>query len=93
MDTTVMLTAEEAELFMRFREHQTEFKQLLEAGLFGIKSGSAEIHFDIDGALASIDMHFRVFRRVRGVVVIQKPVDKVGSNESLSTTPVDKVAS
>ena len=36
---------------------------LVEAGVFSIKNGSAELHFDSMGRLASIDVHQKAFRR------------------------------
>lgn len=49
-------------------EHLALFNLLYQAGIFSIKNGSAEIHFNSDGAIAAIEVHQKVYRR---------PVDKI----------------
>jgi hypothetical protein len=61
--TSIELDAQEAEDFMAWRQHQDLFKTLLDAGVFGVSNGSAEIHFTSSGDIGSIDLHFRVFRK------------------------------
>lgn len=41
---------------------------LKEAGVFNMANGSAEIHFNPQGQIASIDTHQKTFRRVHVVV-------------------------
>lgn len=74
--TVIELTPEEAAMFLAFREHQAAIQVLIGSGVFNIRNGSAELHFDPRGALASIDMHVKVFRQVSPTVAVL-PVDKV----------------
>jgi hypothetical protein len=61
--TTVELTAEDAELFIKFRKHQTLFECLEQADALTTKGGSVEIHFDNLGVVRLIDVHrhYRTF--------------------------------
>ena len=59
---TIELTHEEAEAFKLFRKHQDEFVLLVHNNIFEIKNGSAELHFDSNGNLASINAHVKVWR-------------------------------
>lgn len=61
--TTLELNAQEAASFMAWREHQDTFEKLLACGVFGVRNGHAEIHFDHEGNLASASLHFKVFQR------------------------------
>ena len=63
MTTPVHLTAEDAELFKLFREHQQTFKELLESGVFTTRSGQALLSFSHDGKLMTIDVSQTIFRR------------------------------
>lgn len=58
----IELTDEEAKLFKLFREHQDEFVILVEHNIFEIKNGSAELHFDSNGNLSSVNAHVKVWR-------------------------------
>lgn len=60
--TKIELTPEEVELFKLFRKHQDEFIVLVNHNVFEIKNGSAELHFDSNGNLASINAHVKVWR-------------------------------
>lgn len=42
--TTVELTEEDAELFIEFRKHQKQFKQLLDNGVFDSLNGQKILH-------------------------------------------------
>lgn len=42
--TTIQIVKEDAELFIEFRKHQKEFKQLLENGVFDYLIGQKIIH-------------------------------------------------
>ena len=44
--TTIYLTEEEVKLFKEFRKHQTQFKQLLENGVFDFLVGEKILHKD-----------------------------------------------
>lgn len=59
---TVELSPIEAASFLKWREHQPVFETLLDSGILDIKNGSAEIHFNKLGQIASIDAHVKVFR-------------------------------
>jgi len=69
--TRIELDAQEAAAFIAWRQHQDIFQTLLDNGVFGISNGSAEIHFNSNGDIGSIDLHFKVFRKP----VIPKPVN------------------
>lgn len=56
------ITEEDALLFKLFREYQDEFRLLVEHNIFEIKNGSAEIHFDSRGNMASINAHIKVWK-------------------------------
>lgn len=59
----ITLTKDEAASFMKWREHQDAFELLLSHNIFDIKNGSAELHFNSVGHIASIDAHVKLFRR------------------------------
>ena len=59
----VYLTKADAASFKKWREHQALFELLLKHSIFDIKNGSAELHFDPAGHLASIDAHVKVYRK------------------------------
>lgn len=48
---------------------------MVEAGVFDIRNGSAELHFDSEGLLASIDLHQKAFRRQRlsTIAIVKNP--------------------
>lgn len=48
---------------------------LMEAGVFEVKNGSAELHFDSLGRLASIDLHQKAFRRgtISTIAIVKNP--------------------
>lgn len=66
----IELNAQEAQEFIAWQEHHDLFKKLLDLGVFGVRNGSAELHFDAQGALSNAKLHFTVFNRV----VHTKPV-------------------
>ena len=39
------------------------FNTLFQAGVFSVRNGSAEIHFDNEGIIRTIDIHTKVYRR------------------------------
>ncbi len=68
---TLTLTDTEAESFRRWREHQDVFEVLLAHGIFDIRNGSAELHFNSLGQLASLDAHVKLFRAPKtGITVL-----------------------
>ena len=69
---TIDLTNEDAELFLSFRKNQDVFSVLDKQGIFDIKNGSVEIHFDAAGTMANIVKHEVIYRRgVIPVVVLR----------------------
>lgn len=44
--TTIQLTDEDAKLFVEFRRHQKQFKQLLDNGVFDYLIGEKVLHKD-----------------------------------------------
>lgn len=75
------MTEAEAESFLHFRQFEKEFDLLVKSGIFGVRNGSAEIHFDPHGSIASIDLHFRVFRAPKGIPVAAVVVETVDTNK------------
>lgn len=59
--TTVQLTATDALAFINFQKHYALVQLLESLGVFGITSGSCEIHFDSQGQIGSVDVrrHYR----------------------------------
>ncbi len=72
---TLILTDEEANSFRRWRQHQENFEILEKSGVFGISNGSAELHFNSEGKLSTINTHLAVFRRIN-IAVIHKDLQK-----------------
>ena len=44
--TTIQITEDDARLFIEFRKHQNQFKQLLENGVFDYLIGEKVLHKD-----------------------------------------------
>lgn len=62
--TTLELSEQDAQAFMLFMQHIDKIETLLDNRVFDVRNGSAEIHFNHDGEIASIDLHSKVFKRV-----------------------------
>lgn len=60
---TIELTVKDCALFKLFQEHYEFFRILIDAGLFTIKQGSIDIHFDTHGNIGAIDIHHNTYRR------------------------------
>ncbi len=60
---TLILSDEEAARFLEWQANREVFQQLVDSGVFIIKNGSAELHFDSLGRLASIDAKLKLYRR------------------------------
>lgn len=60
--TTIYLNKKEAELFLSFREHQSEFIILRANGIFDIKNGSITCHFDENGLVRKIESNRILFK-------------------------------
>lgn len=65
---TIELTDQDAELFLKFREHQDSFAVLEKAGVFNIRNGHAVLNFDANGTLGDIECTVKLYRK--GVRVI-----------------------
>lgn len=61
--THLELSDQDAKSFLLFLQHQANFELLLDNRVFELQNGSAEIHFNRDGDIASIDLHAKVFKR------------------------------
>lgn len=70
---TLLLNDADAASFIRWQKYRDKFELLVETQVFDVKNGSAEIHFDPQGEIRSIDLHAKVYRRV---VIPMVTVDK-----------------
>lgn len=61
----IELNEVDAKLFLLFQRHYEEFALLVDNRVFEVCNGSAEIHFDPRGEIASIDLHAKVFKRIK----------------------------
>lgn len=61
--TPVLLTNEQAQLFILFSKHYNTFAFMLEAGVFDTKRGNVTLNFDKDGRLLSIDRHIFTYAK------------------------------
>lgn len=64
----IELTDKDAELFLKFREHQDVFAVLEQAGVFNVRNGKAMLNFNSQGHIMDIDCTIKTFKR--GVEVI-----------------------
>ncbi len=53
-DVTIIMTEEDAKLFLAFQEHYKTFKLLMEKGVFSQKNAAVTMHFDSVGTLQLI---------------------------------------
>lgn len=60
----IELSEEDAKAFLMFRKYYAEFALLVDNRVFDLKHGSAEIHFDRNGHIDSIDLHAKVFKKI-----------------------------
>lgn len=67
---TIELTDADALAFRAFRENQTAIEVMLAAGVFEIRRGSVEIHFDMEGKIGAIIGHPTLYRREHAIVVM-----------------------
>lgn len=58
----VQLTEKDAELFLSFRENQTEFMILKNIGVFDFKAGNMCIHKDEKGIVRKVEMNTVLFK-------------------------------
>jgi hypothetical protein len=55
--TVIEMTPVDARLFIEFRRLYPQFLELDRSGFFGIKGGSAIVHFDNDSKIRKIERH------------------------------------
>lgn len=60
---TIELSENEAATFRLFREHQDNIQIMLQAGVFNIRRGSVEMHFDGEGKIGVITGHPLLYKR------------------------------
>ena len=60
-EITIFLTPPEAVLFKDFQQYHQTFTLLCQKGVFGIKGGSATIHFDEYGNIGDIERHDKLY--------------------------------
>jgi hypothetical protein len=82
----VTLSEQEAQSFLKWREHQANFEILLENGVFDVRNGSVELHFNVAGHVASIDAHIKVFR---APIVIVKTISTPVPLDRTKSHPTD----
>lgn len=66
---TIELTDKDAEYFLLFREHQDNIEVMLKAGVFDMRRGSVEMHFDNEGRIGVITGHPLLYKRETILVV------------------------
>lgn len=66
----IQLTEEDAQLFLKFREHQSTFAILEEAGVFNVRNGKAVLNFDANGTLCDIECTLKTFKRGIDIVPV-----------------------
>lgn len=60
---SVQMTNAEAVLFKKFQQVFTTFETMDKAGVFEIRNGSAEMHFDFDGTVREISRHDKLYKK------------------------------
>ena len=55
--TTINLTHEDAQQFVRYQKHKALIDLLENVGAFDMKGGSITLHFGISGEIKTIDKH------------------------------------
>ena len=60
-EITIFLTPPEALLFKDFQEYHNTFTLMCQKGVFAIKNGSCQIHFDSKGTIRKIERHDSLF--------------------------------
>lgn len=67
--TQIELNDEDALAFRNFQEHRTAIDVMLAAGVFDMRRGSVEIHFDLEGKIGAIIGHPTMYKRDQLVVI------------------------
>lgn len=66
---TIELNDKDASVFLAFRQHQDNIEVMLNAGIFNMRRGSVEIHFDAEGKIGVITGHPLLYKRDTIVVL------------------------
>lgn len=64
---TVLLAAEDAQVFLSFKRHREKFLTLLSAGVFELDSGRADISVH-NGLIQGVHIYRQTFKRVSGTI-------------------------
>ncbi len=59
----IELTEKDAELFKTFRQNQDAIEVMVAAGVFDMRRGSIEVHFDLEGKIGAIVGHPVMYKR------------------------------
>ena len=70
----IELTNYDAELFKKFREHQSLFSNLLDAGVFSVRNGEATLFFNHQATLMRIDIKQMTYRNDKTCLLENKHV-------------------
>ena len=60
--TPIFLTQEDAELFKEFQEHYTNFKTLIESGIFNLRAKTVNLHIDPEGNIKNIEVLIKLVK-------------------------------
>ena len=60
---TIELTPDQHEALKNYLLHQANIDTMIKAGVFDVRRGSAEIHFDGNGKIGLINMHANIYKR------------------------------
>ncbi len=63
MNVAVYLPDTEAQMFLVFQQNYDTFSTIANAGTFGIRNGSATLHFDFAGILQTIERKDYLYNR------------------------------
>lgn len=65
--TSVLLTAEDAQVFIAFKRHREKFLTLLSAGVFELQSGRADIAIH-NGQIQGVHIYRQTYKRASGTI-------------------------
>lgn len=66
---TLELNDTDAALFREFRQNQDNIGIMLAAGVFDMRHGSVEVHFDMEGKIGAIIGHPTLYKRGSLIVI------------------------
>lgn len=56
-EITIFISDQEAIQFRLFQQHYSQFMLMVNKGVFQVRDGSVEVHFDHTGTIQKIDRH------------------------------------